>query len=76
MLVPDQAILIFATGHCREMLEDAFGCTQQALIDGLISQGIISDTIPPLRSLNAKARLHSVRLFAKAELLRLAGVRD
>ena len=76
MLVPDQAMLIFATGHCREMLEDALGCTQQALIDDLIGQGIIPDTVPPLHALRAKARLHAVQLFAKAELLRIAGVRD
>lgn len=75
MLVPAQAMLIFATGHCREMLEDALGCTQQALIDGFIAQGLIPDTIPPLRALTAKARLEAVRLYAKSELMRIAGVR-
>lgn len=75
MLVPDQAMLIFATGHCREMLEYALGCTQQALIDSFIAQGIIPDTIPPLHAHSAKARVQAVRLFAKSELLRIAGVR-
>lgn len=75
MLVPAQAMLIFATGHSRALLEDILGCTQQALIDDLIGQGIIPDTIPPLHTLRAKARLKAVRLFAKTELLRIAGMR-
>lgn len=75
MLIPLRATLLFVSGQSQRSLEQLLGYNQADLIDTLLA-----DVFQPLsgyqKPLTAKAKLEAARSFAKAELRRIAGVRN